>query len=66
MQFEAFSGSPAAQRSGCLVIGMFEDRQSGELAQMVDRAQRGALARLLGRGDFAGRAGETLLLAETP
>jgi len=65
MQFEAFSGNPATQRSGCLIVGAFEDRHLGEQALAVDRAQRGALTRLLARGDFTCRAGESLLLADT-
>ncbi len=66
MQFEAFSGNPAAQRGDCLVIGVHEDRRLGEQAGRVDRAQRGALQRLLKADNFAGRAGESLLLPEAP
>jgi len=64
MQFEAFSGSPATQRGDCLVIGVHEGGQLGELGRQVDRAQRGALSRLLKGGDFSGRTGESLLLPQ--
>jgi leucyl aminopeptidase len=64
MRFEAFSRRAAEQRSDCLVIGVFERAELGAEAQAVDRAMRGRLHALLARGDFSGRAGETLLLTE--
>jgi leucyl aminopeptidase len=64
MRFEAYSGSPASQRGDCLIVGVFDDRQLGETGTGVDRALRGPLRRLLDRGDFSGRAGESLLVAE--
>src|SRR5450631_853585 len=64
MRFEAYSGSPASQRGDCLIVGVFDDRQLGETGTAVDRALRGPLRRLLDRGDFSGRAGESLLVTE--
>jgi len=64
MRFEAFSRKAAQQRSDCLVIGVFERAELGPEALAVDRAMRGRVRALLARGDFSGRAGETLLLAE--
>jgi leucyl aminopeptidase len=66
MRFEAFSRKAAAQRSDCLVIGTFERSELGDEGSGVDRALKGRLRTLLARGDFSGRAGETLLLTETP
>src|ERR1700689_1616181 len=65
MRFEAFSRKAAEQRCDCLVIGVFERGELGSEAQAVDRAMRGRVRALLARGDFSGRAGETLLLTET-
>src|SRR5262249_22939244 len=42
----------------------FEDGELGEEAQGIDSAAHGFLKKLLGRGDFSGRAGETLLLTD--
>lgn len=64
MRFEAFTRRAAEQRSDCLVIGTFERAELGPEAQAVDRAMRGRIRALLARGDFSGRAGETLLLTE--
>ncbi len=65
MRFDAFSRKAADQRCDCLVIGTFERGEIGSAAQAVDRATRGRVRALLARGDFSGRAGETLLLTET-
>jgi leucyl aminopeptidase len=50
----------------CLVVGVFEEAELGAPARAVDVACGGRLKKLLARGDFAGRAGETLLLADLP
>jgi leucyl aminopeptidase len=64
MRFEAFSRKAAEQRSDCLVVGVFERAELGPEALAVDRAMRGRLRALLARGDFSGRAGETLLITD--
>ena len=64
MRFEAFSRRAAVQRGDCLVIGAFERSELGVEAGAVDRSLRGRVRRLLTRGDFSGRTGETLLLPE--
>ncbi len=64
MRFEAFSRKAADQRCDCLVIGTFERGELGAEAAAVDRATRGRVRGLLSRGDFSGRAGETLLLTD--
>jgi len=64
MRFQIFSGRSVDQRSDCLVIGVFERGELGDEARAVNRALRGRLQGLLARGDFSGRAGESLLLPE--
>ena len=66
MQFSAYSGKALDQRTDCLVVGVFEQRELGSEARAVDRAVGGRIKNLLTRGDFAGRAGETLLLPDWP
>jgi len=65
MRFDAFSRQAAEQRSDCLVVGVFERAELGPEGIAVDRALRRRLRDLLARGDFSGRAGETLLMSET-
>jgi leucyl aminopeptidase len=64
MRFEAFTRRASQQRTDCLVIGAFERGELGTVATTVDTALRGRLRALLGRGDFSGRAQETLLLTD--
>jgi leucyl aminopeptidase len=64
MRFEAFTRRAAAQRTDCLVIGVFERAELGPVGSSVNGALRGRLASLLARGDFSGRPQETLLLPE--
>ena len=64
MEFEVWTKGPAALAVDCLVVGVFEEAELGAEARAVDAACGGRLQRLLTRGDFAGRAGETLLITE--
>src|SRR5579862_4039578 len=66
MEFSAFSAKATDQRTDCLVVGVFEAGQLGDEARAVDRAVGGRLKTLLRRGDFAGRAGDSLLVADWP
>ncbi|MFO1399898.1 MAG: leucyl aminopeptidase [Steroidobacteraceae bacterium] len=63
MNFEAFVGRASAQRADCLVLGVFEPATLDANGQAADRLAGGSLSALLQRGDFAGRAGETLLVS---
>ena len=56
----------AALDVDCLVIGIFEDGQLTEEARALDSACAGRLRKLLARGDFPGKAAETLLVADLP
>jgi len=66
MQFEIWAKGLAALNVDCVVLGVFEDGELGEEAQGIDSASRGFLKKLLARGDFSGRSGETLLITELP
>src|SRR3954467_15953033 len=62
MEFSIKSGSPEKQRTGCLVIGVYEGRKLSPAARDVDNACRNALSDVLRRGDLEGKVGTTLLL----
>lgn len=64
MKYEAYSGKATSARGDCLVVGVHEELRLGEQARLVDRATGGRLLGLLRRGDFSGRAGETLLVPD--
>src|SRR5579864_4797935 len=66
MEFGVWTKGLATLRVDCLVVGVFEEGELSGEARAVDSASGGRLKKLLGRGDFAGRAGETLLIGELP
>src|SRR5579872_364895 len=64
MRFDASSRAAAQLRTDCLVIGAFERAELGAGASAIDRTLRGRVRTLLARGDFSGRADETLLITD--
>jgi leucyl aminopeptidase len=64
MEFGVWTKSLATLAVDCLVVGVFEESELGAEARAVDAACGGRLQRLLTRGDFTGRAGDTLLVTE--
>jgi len=63
MEFGVWTKSLATLGVECLVLGVFEEGELSGEARSVDNACGGRLKKLLDRGDFAGRAGDTLLVA---
>jgi leucyl aminopeptidase len=66
MQFEVWTKGLATLAVDCIVLGIFEEGELSGEAQSVDSAAGGRLKKLLARGDFPGRPGETLLLPDLP
>ncbi len=66
MEFSVKCNSPEKQRSGCLVVGVFESRKLSGAGQALDKASGGHLTALLRHGDMDGRSGQTLLVHNVP
>jgi leucyl aminopeptidase len=66
MDFGVWTKGLAALNVDCLVVGVFDEAELSAEAASVDAACGGRLKKLLERGDFPGRTGETLLLADLP
>ncbi|QJR14591.1 leucyl aminopeptidase [Usitatibacter palustris] len=66
MEFSIKSGSPEKQRTGCVVVGVFEGRKLSVSAMDIDKASGGYVAEVLRRGDLEGKAGTCLLLHNVP
>ncbi len=64
MQLDVFSKGLAALKVDCVVVGVFEGHELSDSARDLDKASRGALGRLVARGDISGRLGESLLLPD--
>ncbi len=66
MHFEVWTKGLATLAADCIVVGIFEEGELSGEAQSIDTASSGRLKKLLARGDFPGRIGETLLLPDLP
>ena len=66
MEFGVWSKGLATLAVDCLVLGVFEEAELGGEARSVDTACGGRLKKILERGDFPGRAGDTLLVGDLP
>ncbi|HST01998.1 MAG TPA: leucyl aminopeptidase [Usitatibacter sp.] len=66
MEFSIKAGSPDKQKTGCIVVGIYEGRKLSASAQALDSASRKYLSEVLKRGDHEGKAGSTLLLQKIP
>lgn len=62
MEFSIKPGSPEKQRSGCVVVGVFDGGKLSDAAQALDQAAKHALSDAIARGDMKGKAASTLLL----
>src|SRR5258708_451215 len=59
MEFSIKTLSPEKAKAGCLVLGVYKEKELSAPARRVDQASKGALRRAL--GDLPGKAGSTLL-----
>src|SRR5467141_4854310 len=66
MEFGVWTKGLATLGVDCLVLGVFEEGELSGEARSVDAACAGRLKHFLDRGDFAGRGGDTLLIADLP
>lgn len=66
MEFGVWTRGLASLSVDCLVLGVFEGGELSGEARTVDSACGGRLKKLLDRGDFAGRMGDTLLVTDLP
>ncbi|HEY1492834.1 MAG TPA: leucyl aminopeptidase [Steroidobacteraceae bacterium] len=66
MEFGVWTKGLATLNVECLVLGVFEGGELSGEARAVDSACGGRLKKLLDRGDFPGRMGDTLLVTDLP
>jgi leucyl aminopeptidase len=66
MEFSIKSGGPEKQRTGCVVVGVFEGRKLSAAAQALDAASGNYLSEVMRRGDLEGSGGRTLMLHNVP
>ncbi len=66
MEFSIKVVSPEKKKTGCLVLGVWQDAALTRAAQIADKSSGGHIAKVLRHGDLSGRAGTTLLLHSVP
>ena len=66
MEYKAIVDPNARKATACAVIGMYEGGTLGETAARLNKQSGGLIGKLSSSGDFAGKAGESLLLTHAP
>lgn len=66
MQFGTKIGTPEKARTQCVIVGVYENNKLSDSAKLLDTASKGAIKKVLGRGDMNGKAGQTLMLHDLP
>jgi len=66
VEFSIKQSLPEKQRSGCLVLGVYEGGKLTASAQLLNKAAKHALSELISRGDINGKSASTLLLQKLP
>ena len=64
MEFFVRSGRPESFKTGCLVLGVFEDGKLDDRGRQLDKASDGLLRELGRRGDLPKQPGRTLLITD--
>jgi leucyl aminopeptidase len=62
MKFTIKSEKPARVKTGCVILGVFENRKLSAAAAALDKSSRGLLTRLLQAGDMDGKCEQTLIV----
>jgi len=66
MEFSVTTADPAQQKTGALVIGVFDHRKLSAVGTDIDRASDGRLGRVLASGDLDGQVNTSLMLHDVP
>jgi leucyl aminopeptidase len=66
VEFSIKQGNPDMQRSGCVVVGVYEGGKLSAAGQLLDKAAKHALSDVIVRGDMSGKSASTLLLHKLP
>jgi len=66
MHFPVKTGAPGKQKTACAIVPVFKDRSQSAAFGEIDRATRGALAKLVKNGDASADPGRCLLVPNLP
>ncbi len=63
MEFSIKQSSPEKQRTGCVVVGVYQEGELTAAAEQVDRVTDGLIGKLVACGDVTGKSGSSLMLS---
>jgi leucyl aminopeptidase len=66
LEFSIKNVQPGTAKTGCTVVGVFQQGKLSAPAQQLDVAASGHLSAIVGRGDMQGKSGSTLLVHHVP
>lgn len=64
MEFLVSTQNLTTLHTGTIVLGIAQDKSLSANAQSLDQASNGVISKILSRGDFTGKQGQTLLLQD--
>lgn len=66
MEISVKPGSVRTLKTACLVVAVFSGKRLSPTGVALDKVSRGALSRVIKRGDISGNQGESLMLPDVP
>jgi leucyl aminopeptidase len=64
MEFSVKRGLAHQQKTPCIIVAVHAGKTLGDIGSALDKRSRGAINRVVSRGDITGKVGETLLLPD--
>ena len=66
MEFSTKTVNPEKAKTGCVIVGVYENAKLTASAATLDKATKQHVSGIVKRGDMSGKAGSTLLLHDVP
>ena len=64
MEVSVKRGKPRDQKTGCIIVAVHAGKTLSAAAHDLDKASRGAIRRLVDRGDLGNKPGDTVMLPD--
>ena len=64
MELSLKRGTPRNQKTACIIVAIYSGKVLGDEASDIDKASRGAVGRIVRRGDLTGKLAHTVVLPD--
>ena len=64
MELSLKRGAPRNQKTACIIVAIYSGKVLGDEASDIDKASRGAVGRIVRRGDLTGKLAHTVVLPD--